>query len=183
MGDHVCPWWVGYLLISPVRRLVHDPEQIVGPYVRQGMTVMDVGCGMGFFTIAMAAMVGEHGQVIAVDLQERMLKVLQRRAACSGLADRILMHKCEPDRLGIDGPVDFILAFHMVHEVPNPRTLFSEFRSVLAPGGTVLYTEPKHHVTESEFNELLAAAEEAGLRPIRDVSVRWSLAKLLEPRF
>jgi len=134
---------------------------------------------MGFFTIPMAAMVGEQGHVIAVDMQERMLKALRKRATRSGLAHRIRIHRCEPDRLGIDGPVDFILAFHMVHEVPNPKRLFSEFRSLLNAGGTVLYAEPSFHVTGPRFNELLRIAEEAGLMPVRDVNVRWSHTKLL----
>ena len=40
---HVCPWWGGYFIDNPLRRLFHNPEKIVGPYVQPGMTVMDVG--------------------------------------------------------------------------------------------------------------------------------------------
>jgi cyclopropane fatty-acyl-phospholipid synthase-like methyltransferase len=47
---------------NPIRRLLHNPEKILGPYVKPGMTVMDVGCGMGFCSIAMAKMVGEDGK-------------------------------------------------------------------------------------------------------------------------
>jgi 2-polyprenyl-3-methyl-5-hydroxy-6-metoxy-1,4-benzoquinol methylase len=50
--SHVCPWWGGYFIDNPLRRLLHNPEKIVGPYVQPGMTVMDVGCGMGIFSIA-----------------------------------------------------------------------------------------------------------------------------------
>ena len=56
---HVCPWWGGYFIDNPLRRLLHNPEKIIGPYVRPGMTVMDVGCGMGFCSIAMAKIVGD----------------------------------------------------------------------------------------------------------------------------
>jgi cyclopropane fatty-acyl-phospholipid synthase-like methyltransferase len=38
---------------------------MLGPYVKPGMTVLDVGCGMGFFSIGMARMVGDEGRVIA----------------------------------------------------------------------------------------------------------------------
>ena len=86
---HICPWWGGYFIDNPLRRLLHNPEKIVGPYVQPGMTVMDVGCGMGFFSIAMAKMVGDSGRVIAVDLQQKMLDVLRQRATKAGVADRI----------------------------------------------------------------------------------------------
>ena len=59
--SHVCPWWGGYFLDNPLRRLLHDPEKIVGPYLRPGMTVMLVGGGIGFFAIALSNMVGEPG--------------------------------------------------------------------------------------------------------------------------
>ena len=57
MSEHVCPWWGGYFIDNRLRRLLHNPERLLSPYVQQGMTVMDIGCGMGFFSIAMAAMV------------------------------------------------------------------------------------------------------------------------------
>ena len=50
------------------RRWVQDPEEIVKPYVRRGSTVLDIGCGMGYFTIPLAGLVGEEGQVIALDI-------------------------------------------------------------------------------------------------------------------
>ena len=90
MAKHVCPWWVGYLLISPIRRWLQDPDKILSPYISEGMTVLDVGPGMGFFTIPAARMVGNSGRVIAVDLQEKMLKSLVKRAEKAGVAGRIV---------------------------------------------------------------------------------------------
>ncbi len=136
--SHVCPWWGGYFLDNPLRRLIHNPEKIVSPYAKLGMTVMDVGCGMGLFSIAAAKMVGDQGRVIAVDLQEKMLVVLRRRAEQAGVADRIKTHKCQRDRLGIDAQADFALAFMMIHEVPDQRRLFSEIYTYLKPGGKLL---------------------------------------------
>lgn len=47
MAKHVCPWWLGYLLASPLRRLLQDPAAIITPFVRDGMTVLEPGPGMG----------------------------------------------------------------------------------------------------------------------------------------
>ena len=119
MRPHVCPWWGGYFIDNRLRRLFHKPEEILGPYVRSGMTVMDVGCGMGLFAIAMARLVGPDGRVIAVDLQQKMLDVLRKRAAKAGVGDRIDTHRCQANALEVAEPVDFALAFYSAHEVPD----------------------------------------------------------------
>ncbi len=59
MGSHVYPWWGGYFLDNRLRRWLHNPERILAPYVRPGITALDFGCGMGMFAIAMAKLVGE----------------------------------------------------------------------------------------------------------------------------
>ena len=176
---HVCPWWGGYFIDNRLRRLIHNPQKIVGPYVKPGMKVMDVGCGMGMFSIAMAKMVGNNGQVIAVDLQQQMLDVLLKRATKEGVADRIRPHHCEPDRLGIEGPVDFVLAFAMVHEVPDARRLLTEIHSCLKPGGRLLVAEPRLHVSVRAFAETVSVAQDAGLVVVEEPGIRWCRAVVM----
>src|SRR6516165_6577412 len=121
MGKRVCPWWLGRLLASPLRRLMYDPAQILGPYVNAGMTVLEPGPGMGFFTLELAHRVGTSGRVVAVDVQPKMLDGLRRRAAKAGLLERIDVRLAAPDSLGLAdmaGAVDFTLAFAVVHELP-----------------------------------------------------------------
>ena len=49
MAEHtICPWWVGYILASPIRKLVQDPARMLKPFVRIGMTALEPGPGMGF---------------------------------------------------------------------------------------------------------------------------------------
>lgn len=180
---HVCPWWGGYFIDNPLRRLLHDPERIVGRYLRPGMTVMDVGCGMGWFTIPMAKMVGEQGQVIAVDLQPQMLDTLRRRAEKAGVAERIETHRCGPDRLGLDLQADFVLAFAMVHEVPDQRRLLAEIHGCLKPSGKLLVAEPRLHVPGGAFGQTVTTAEELGFfRTAEEPRVRWCRAVVLETR-
>src|SRR5512146_1907437 len=116
MGKRVCPWWLGFFLVSPVRRWLRkeDPAKILAPFVTEGMTVFEPGPGMGFFTLELARLVGRRGRVVAVDVQPRMLLELRRRAGKAGLLDRIDARQGSGERMGLDdleGQVDFILAF------------------------------------------------------------------------
>jgi len=165
MKDHVCPWWIGYLLLSPIRRLVESPQKMLGPYVQSGMVVLEPGCGMGYFTLPLARMVGPTGRVVVVDIQERMLQTLERRAQRAGLADRIERRRASDHGLGLDDlaeSVDFACAIHLVHEVPDKDGFFREIRAALKPGGRLLLREPKGHVKLAAFDETLARAREAG---------------------
>ena len=164
MDRHVCPWWCGYFIDNWFRRWLHEPERILSPYVRPGMTVMDFGCGMGMFAIAMGRLVGDQGQVIAVDLQQKMLDVLVKRAKRAGVAERIRTHRCEADSIGFDkaAVIDFALAFYSVHEVPDQRRLLGEISALLRPEGHLLVVEPIKHVPDKDFEKMVSLAEEVG---------------------
>jgi ubiquinone/menaquinone biosynthesis C-methylase UbiE len=167
MAHRVCPWWVGYLLANPLRRLIHNPEKILAPFVAKGMTVLDVGPGMGFFALPMARMAGPKGRVVCVDVQERMLRTLLKRAAAAGLADRIVARVSRPKKSlcidDFDGKIDFALLFAVVHEVPDPLAFLAGVSRALKPGALCLVAEPKGHVSFREFEETLAAAGRNGL--------------------
>ena len=161
----VCPWYLGYVLASPLRRLFENPEKMLGPHVTPGMTVLEPGCGMGFFSLPLARLVGSDGKVICADLQQKMLDGLRRRARRAGLLDRIETVVCKPDDLGIGrwaGRVDLALAIHVVHEVPDPARFLRQVREALRPGGRLVIIEPKGHVTPAQFEATLAAAAAAG---------------------
>lgn len=167
MADHVCPWWMGYVLASPLRKLAHNPETILKPHVRPGMRLLDVGCAMGFYSLPMARLAGPAGRVVCVDLQERMLVSLERRARKAGLLDRIEMRVCGVDSLNLNDvtePFDFALLFAVAHEVPDPPSLFGELHAALRPGGTILFAEPKGPVSRSAFDRSLSAAQEKGFQ-------------------
>jgi 2-polyprenyl-3-methyl-5-hydroxy-6-metoxy-1,4-benzoquinol methylase len=184
MSANVCPWWIGYLLASPLRRLVYDPRRMLAPWVRPGMRALDVGCAMGFFSLPMADLVGPDGRVLCVDLQERMLNSLRRRARRKGLAERI-----EPrltpadDDLGladIEGTIDFALAFAVVHETPDASAFLGQTFSALVPGGVLLLAEPRGHVSDAAFEATLAVARGVGFVPAERPAIRKSHAVLLE---
>ncbi|MFZ5830311.1 MAG: class I SAM-dependent methyltransferase [Planctomycetota bacterium] len=180
MAAHVCPWWGGYFIDNPVRRWIHPPDAIVAPHVRPGMRVLDFGCGMGIFTLALARGVGAEGVVIAADLQPQMLRAVERRARKAGLAERIRPHECRPDSLALHETVDFALAFYSAHETPDPPRLLAEILGCLRPGGRLLLVEPAGHVTRAAFEAMVGNAECMGARVCDRPRIRFSHTALLE---
>lgn len=165
MSAHTCPWWLGYLLVTPLRRLMEDPAKIFAPFVRPGMMVLEPGPGMGFFTLELARLVGPGGRVVAVDLQERMLASLRRRAEKAGVAERIETRRCGPDDLGLGdlaGQIDFAVLFHMLHEVSDQERFLRAVLAALRPGAAVLLVEPGGHVSAGAFQALVQRAITVG---------------------
>jgi ubiquinone/menaquinone biosynthesis C-methylase UbiE len=162
---HVCPWWGGFFLGSFLRRMVHNPDRILGSLVKPGQTGADIGCGPGLFAVAMAGMVGPSGRVMAVDLQPEMLEQVRRRAVRAGVAERVTLHTCRENTLDLPPAtsLDFVLAMMMVHEVPDRERLLREIAAAIRPGGALLICEPKFHVRAANFVETVRLAEAAGL--------------------
>jgi ubiquinone/menaquinone biosynthesis C-methylase UbiE len=165
MAHRICPWWLGYALVNPIRRLLENPRRIFQGFVADGMTVLEPGCGMGFFTLELARLVGPSGRVVAVDVQPRMLAGLKRRAARAGLAGRIDARLATDGTLGIGdlaGAADAAVVLHVVHEVPDQRAFLAELFAALRPGGRLLVVEPGGHVTPADFDATMAEAAAVG---------------------
>lgn len=176
LGPHTCPWWLGYSFDNPLRRFVHDPRSILGSLVEPDETALDIGCGLGYFSLALAELVGVKGRVVAVDIQPQMVFRARRRAERRGLAERIEFRVCGPDRLGVPGPIDFALAFWVLHEVADPEWLLGEVRSALRPGGRLLIIEPRGHVSGARFAAMAEQARAQGFGVSEKSGVRLSRA-------
>jgi ubiquinone/menaquinone biosynthesis C-methylase UbiE len=181
MDNHICPWWLAYSFDNPLRRLIHNPARILGKYVRPGMTVLDVGCGMGYFSLGMAKLVGPRGSVISMDMQSQMLNRVTKRAAKAGVSGVIQTRLCTAERLPLSDALDFALAFWMVHETPEPKYFLQQVRAPLKSEGMLLVTEPKFHVGPDTFEQELTMAETVGFRIAGRPSIAMSHAALLSP--
>lgn len=166
---HRCPWYLGYVLLNPLRGLLQHPTKILAPYVQPGFRVFEPGPGMGYFTLELARLVGPTGKVHVVDIEPRMLAALDRRAKRAGYQSRLDIRLGREDGLGVGdlaGEVDFVLAFAVVHELGDVARFFAEAAMVMKPGAQLLLAEPTGHVSEAMFAQECAAAEAAGLAVI-----------------
>lgn len=182
-------------LDNRIRRWFQNPQKILSPYVKAGMTVLDIGCGPGFFTLEMARLVGPTGHVIAADLQAEMLEIVRNKIQGTELAARITLHQCAENSIGVIENVDFILAFYIVHEVPNQAGFLSELKSILKPDGSILIIEPKFRVkyahsegvdgnkakltAKEAFAKTVQLAQDAGLVIVDQPKVFFSRSVLL----
>ncbi len=179
----VCPWWLTYTFDNPLRKLIQDPYKILSRHVRLGMRVADVGCGMGYFTIPLAHLVGEAGYIQAIDLQVQQLKRVEKRASRSGVTARIDRTLATAESLNLKSSMDFVLAFAVVHEVPSADRFFSQISGSLKMGGRVLVAEPSFHVSQELFEQEIQVAGSHGLRPVQAAQqIRFSRVAILEKR-
>lgn len=179
-GDHVFDWRKQWVLDNPARRMIHPPEKIFGEYVSPGMTVVDTGCGTGFFTMALARMVGEAGRVIAVDLQSEALERIREKARMADMQSVIAPMQCKSDDIGVLPEVDFALSFYMAHEVPGIDVYFARMAQSVRSGGHMLLVEPYVHVSRKNFDNEVAAARNAGFEVVKEPSIFFSHAALLK---
>jgi ubiquinone/menaquinone biosynthesis C-methylase UbiE len=179
--QRVCPVALAGSLDNFLRKLIHNPKIILHRYVKKGMSVLDIGCGPGVFTVEIANMVGENGRVIAADLQQGMLDIVGRKL--DEKSKKIVkLHKCQQDSIGITEKVDFILVFYMLHEVPNKREFLAQLKSILKPSGRIFIAEPIFHVSGKAFRKSIEIANSAGLNSNPGPRVLLSRTVLLTPK-
>jgi len=179
---YVCPTELACSLDNLLRKAVHNPQKILEPYISKNMTVLDLGCGPGYFTTELARLVGEEGRIIAADLQQGMLEKTIRKIRGTYLERRVKIHKCQENKIGVSEKVDFVLAFWMVHEVPDQQRLFGELKSILNPGGRIWIIEPKVHVNKRSFRKMITHSESAGFEIIERPKVCLSRTVILSIR-
>jgi len=176
MPRHRFPWWSQYTLLTRVRRLFQEPEAILSPYVSAGMTCVEIGCGMGFFTVAMARMVGPQGRVYALDVEPKVLEELLRRAERAGVAEHVRTMLCPAEELSVEGPADFALAVWSMHELEDPALGVARLRDCLKPGAYFLVAEPLWHVRRAQYEQTLRTIEAGGFMQSGAATVRFSRA-------
>ena len=159
-------------LESPERAAWQRPDELVAALgLRPGAVVCDVGSGPGYFALRLARAVGPTGRVHAVDVEPRMLRVLEERARDAGLGN---VHPVlAPDGDGLPPePCDLILTVNAFHHFPDGAATLARLATRLAPGGRIALVDfkegelpvgppPDHKVTRAAID---AAVRGAGLR-------------------
>jgi len=165
VAKYVFPSWKGWLLINPVRRLLQPPDRVLGDLVAPGMTVLDLGCSMGYFTLPLARQVGPHGRVLCLDSAAVQLRVLRRRAARAGLLDRLdlrLLAPTVPELALARQSLDLAVLLQVLHYLDDPSAALAQTYAALKPGAALLLGEPRSHLSPADWQSTLDLAAHAG---------------------
>jgi 2-polyprenyl-3-methyl-5-hydroxy-6-metoxy-1,4-benzoquinol methylase len=148
------------------------------------MKLVDFGSAMGYFSLPMAEMTGNTGNVYCFDIQERMLKNLVRRSQKANLNAVIepclITENNTFDKLF--QTIDFTLLFAVAHEVPDQEKLFDFLFRLGKPGATLFFAEPKGHVNLAAFNQSVDYAVKSGFIVSETLKVTNSHAVLLKKK-
>lgn len=149
--------------LDPIRRLFAPPQRLVGPYVKKGQVVADLGCGSGYCTLALAELVGPEGKVYAVDLDRKCLRGLEKKADKRG-HHNIEAHASSASDLSFikDGSVDFVLANGLLCSMSDHRqSAVKEIKRILKSGGQAYlslgFAPPLGFVDKAEWEKILEA--------------------------
>ena len=139
------PPFLGRVLDSGIRRWVQPPDKTIErSRIKQGMTVLDLGCGSGAFTTLLARVVGEQGKVYAVDIQPGMLRQLERKLASHENRNikNIELKRASAYELPFeDETLDLVFMVAALQEISDRDRALREARRVLKPGGILAVTE------------------------------------------
>ena len=147
--------------LNPITRLFQDPKKHVEPYVRRGQVVADLGCNLGYYTLALAECVGPEGKVYAVDLNEDHIKAVEKKANERGYRN-IETHASSTSDLSFieDGSVDFVLANGLLCNMSDGRgSAVNEMKRILKPTGHAFLSlgapPPLGFVDRAEWEKIL----------------------------
>jgi ubiquinone/menaquinone biosynthesis C-methylase UbiE len=178
-GDKRFPLFVND---NPLRRLFVPPRRLTKPYVGKGQTAADLGCGPGFYTLALAEYVGPEGKIYAIDVDEKAVGELKRKAAKRGIGN-VEARATSASDLGFikDASVDFVLGHGLLCSMApkGHEAVVSEIKRILKPGGLAYISVargPWSYVGKEEWEKILAGFEVRrrgdGLPAISD---RWAV--------
>ncbi|OFX87152.1 MAG: hypothetical protein A2W99_07395 [Bacteroidetes bacterium GWF2_33_16] len=149
-------------LDSKVRLLLQNPRRILRKIIHPGMTVLDLGCGTGYFTLEIAELLEKKGKVIAADVQKGMLDVLILKLGNSELQKQIQIHNNPENTLNLTEKVDFIFAFYAFHEMKFIDNITNDLQKILKTETNILISEQKFHVSKYAFNAIIQKLENIG---------------------
>jgi ubiquinone/menaquinone biosynthesis C-methylase UbiE len=136
--------------------------------IKEGMTVADVGAGVGYFTVRLGQRVGPKGKVFAVDVQPEMLSILKQRAAKANLKNIVTILGSESDPKIPPGSADLILLVDVYHEFSQPQRMLQRLGEALKNDGRLVLLEyrkedphipvrPEHKMSVAEAKAELEA--------------------------
>jgi tRNA A58 N-methylase Trm61 len=171
-------------LERPEREVEEAPQRVIDALdIRKGQTVVDLGAGSGYFSFRMASKVGKEGKVLAVDIQEEMLRVVRQRAQREGITNVVAVRSTESDAKLPAASADLVLMVDVYHELEYPYEVMQSVVKALKPGGRVALVEYRkedprimikevHKMSEQQIIKEMAAVGLKHLQTIKTLPIQ-----------
>lgn len=157
-----CPAAASWLLDNPYMNAVAAPQRLFARMdLAEGMRLLDVGAGTGRIAIPAAERVGPQGEVVALDIQQKMLEKLEYRAARRGIGNLRTLHARAGGAQVAQDYYDRALLVAVLGEIPDKHAALTEILGALKPGGVLSVTEmlpDPHYQSRRRVSELGRAA-------------------------
>jgi ubiquinone/menaquinone biosynthesis C-methylase UbiE len=162
-----CPAGFSWILYNPYTRFVAGSALLIKrAAVKPAIDVLDAGCGPGRLTIPLARAVGPEGTVTALDVQQKMLEKVNKKARTAGLPNVRTVR----GSLGRQAVREFENVFDraflvtVLGEIPDKQSALTEIYRALKPGGVLSITEMLPDPHYQNRNRVRRLAEGAGFR-------------------
>ena len=146
---------------DPIRRLFEPPQKLIEPYAKKGQVVADLGCGSGYYTFALAELVSPEGKVYAIDLDEKCIQSLKKKADKGGYRN-IEAHTSTASDVSFikDKSVDFVFAYGLLCSMADRReSAIREIKRILKSTGQAYlslgFGPPLGFVDQKEWERIL----------------------------
>jgi ubiquinone/menaquinone biosynthesis C-methylase UbiE len=155
------------LIDHPIRRRFWQPpqEMPLRHGIQKGMRVLEVGPGRGRYTVTTAKHVGELGEVVAIDIEPRIIQKLQHILVEQGVknvkAELANVHELPYETESFDA----VYLMSVIGEIPKPEIAFREFNRVLKPEGSLAFSEMLPDPDYPSRRWLTRQAQAAGFKP------------------
>jgi ubiquinone/menaquinone biosynthesis C-methylase UbiE len=131
------------------RDWVNPPENILKEAnIKAGDRVLDFGCGPGSYSLAAARLVGESGEVFALDIHPLAIRSVTRKASRKGYKNIIAVFP-DNDSPFQDKCMDLILLYDVFHEIEDKDQLIARLHKMLCDNGVLSFSD--HHLEEKEI--------------------------------
>jgi len=158
------PAFIGRILDSNDRRRQQPPQKVIERSgIKEGMQVLEIGCGSGAFTTFVAREAGPSGKVYALDIEPKMLAQLKAklsRPENQDIKNIELINKSAYDLPFPDGSLDAVYMVTVFQEIPDRDRALNEIKRVLKPGGllgiTELFPDPDYPLKSTTIKQVTA---------------------------
>jgi len=136
------PQWMANLIDNPLRRKIQPPEETAIRHgIMPGMRILEVGPGNGTYTLGSARQVGPKGEIVAIDIEPKMIDRVQHRIEAEGITNITARVADVYDLPFEDGSFDLVYMITVINEIPNIPAALAEFQRVLKPSGKLVFSE------------------------------------------